>query len=520
MTMRECISIRDRLVELSTTAPADAALQFPDDGLSIDYATLTRDVSRTVRLLESIGVKRGDRVAMLLPNCYETVLIWYACDIIGAIECPLNFFADESVLSKQIEMLDPTVVFATEGVWTPLLSATVPARTHLLQDDSPTSFYELIGDLTGPSLSAIDLSWQDESDPVVIFGTSGTTGVPKGAMLSRRNATETARTWIKLTDATSDDVLFNPLSLWHGNTQFMTVLGALELGTSAVIPRKFSASRFWSQVAETGTTTVNYHASMLGILLKRGIPEDVEHRVRILVGGGCDSGTIDRWTRATGVEVLELYGLTEYMLSLSNPRSAPKPDSCGPVTWNFEARVVDDHDHPVSAGEAGELLLRPKYPYCGLLGYWNDDAATVKANRNLWFHTGDIVVMDDDGYVFFKDRKGDFIRISGENVASRDIETVAMSCDWVEEAAAVGVRGEFADEVVKLLVVPRAEPDIDDLVVRLERNLPKYAVPRYLEVRDALPLNSSQRVRKGLLRGESNETAIDLLQRRKGREVT
>lgn len=503
------IEIRRKLLEHANRQPNKTALVFPDDDRSVNYAQFADDVAAVAATLSSKGVGRQTRVAILLPNSYQTVLAWFATNILGGIECPLGYFLEAESVAKQLELIDPDIVIAERSKWSADFSDP-DILTLLIDDVAGDDLAEFVG-TDRIDLDSVDDAWQRADDTVAIFATSGTTGIPKGVTIPRRYASETSWTWIRLAAAVPDDVMYNPLSLWHGNTQFMTVLAALDLGATAVVPRKFSASRFWEHVRTYGVTTVNYHASMLGILLKRGIdPTQMGRSMRLMVGGGCPATTLEEFERETGVRILELYGLTEFMLTLSNAIDTRRVGSCGRVTDNFEVQVVDENDEPVPVGTAGQLVIRPRVPSASFGGYWRNEHATVSATRNLWFHTGDIVQMDNDGYVFFIDRAGNYIRKSGENIPASSIEETAKRCAWVEEAAAVGVPGEFGDEDIKLVVVPgAAQGSVEALLDVLSRELPPYAVPRYIEIRDRLPMNSSLRVVKGELRSIDAAEVID-----------
>jgi crotonobetaine/carnitine-CoA ligase len=507
------LSVHERLTHWNEATRDKVALAFPDDDQEVTYGELCSDVARMANLLKGLEGRRSARVAIYLPNQYELVVTWLAADVAGLIECPLNFFLGPSAIAGQIELIEPAVIVADAVAW-----AAVPysGNAHVVEvgalDPPPPGQRVQVEGLydQAADLSAFDVEHHVNSDVVSILGTSGTTGRPKGAMVSRHYASETARTFQRLSGASSNDVLYNPLSLWHGNTQYMAVLAALDLGASAVIPRKFSASRFWDQVARSGATIVNYHASMLGILLKRGVAGVPSHNVRLVVGGGAAALTVLDFQRATSIEVLELYGLTEFMLSLSNRRGDYREGSCGQVTPNFQGMLVDVDDNPVPIGVEGELVLRPNRPLVSFSGYWNNPAAMVQATRNLWFHTGDIFVQDAEGYLYFRDRAGNFIRKSGENVAADSIERVALLHRQVDYAAAVGVPGDFADEEIKLVIVTQGELMLPELIALLEAELPPYAVPRFIELRDSLPVNSSLRVQKGELRAGAAGRVVDI----------
>jgi crotonobetaine/carnitine-CoA ligase len=180
------------------------------------------------------------------------------------------------------------------------------------------------------------------------------------------------------------------------------------------------------------------------------------------------------------------------------------PGTCGLPTDGFECRLVDELDQPVAPGEVGELVCRPLAPWSTSLGYWERPGATLKAWRNLWLHTGDLLRMDDAGWYYFVDRKKDVIRRKGENISSVEVENTCMQLPGVAECAAYGIESLLSEEDVAIALVPEDAAAIrpEEILQELTGELPQYAMPSYIRVLDDLPKTSTGKVRKEILRAE------------------
>jgi crotonobetaine/carnitine-CoA ligase len=212
------------------------------------------------------------------------------------------------------------------------------------------------------------------------------------------------------------------------------------------------------------------------------------------------------------IKCTELYGLTDANLPLGVPHGENRPGSCGVPVPGWECRLVDDYDEEVEPGEPGQLVVRPTRPWVGQLGYWRMPEATVAAWQNLWFHTGDLMRQDEDGWFYFLDRSKDAIRRSGENISSYEVEQVLLSHPAVFEAAVYAVRAELAEDEVMAAVVlePGKETTPEEILKWCEPKLAYFAVPRYLDIRTSIPKTQTEKVQKQILRNEGvTPTAYD-----------
>ena len=341
-----------------------------------------------------------------------------------------------------------------------------------------------------------------------ILYTSGTTGPPKGVMLSHRAYLNSARHFAEeMVQATPDDVLYTALPLFHINAQAHTVLAAIHLNATMAIGERFSASGFWDDVRRHGATLFNSLAAMIPILCKQpASPRDRDHRARLTA---CAATPRDVWLafeRRFGVRIVEGYGLTETAgFCVANPLEATassrgtrprvgvRVGSIGrPMSW-IEARV-----------EEREILLRAREPHLFMEGYYRMPEQTAEAMRGGWFHSGDAGRADADGYLYFVDRIKQSIRRRGENISSWEVEKVVNAHPKVLESAAVGHPSDLGEEDVRIVVVPRPGEAIDpvEIVRWCEERMAYFMVPRYVELRDALPKTATERVEKYRLKQE------------------
>ncbi|HEV2369478.1 MAG TPA: AMP-binding protein, partial [Acidimicrobiales bacterium] len=282
----------------------------------------------------------------------------------------------------------------------------------------------------------------------------------------------------------------------------LTFFAAVLSGAHAVIGRHFSATRFWMDAHDHGATVISLMGSMAPILWKQDPSAlDRDHRVRLAVVAPTPK-YVTEFEARFGLRCTEMYGLTDVGLPLGIPAGARRPGSCGRPTPPWQCAIVDDEDNVLPVGEVGELVLRPRRPWAGSLGYWEMPEATVEANRNLWFHTGDRMRSDEEGWFYFVDRKKDAIRRSGENISSFEVEQVILGHPAVAEVAVYPVPSDLAeDEVMAALVLhPGAELDLEQLLAYCGQMLPPFALPRFVDVLAALPKTETQKVQKEALR--------------------
>jgi crotonobetaine/carnitine-CoA ligase len=275
-----------------------------------------------------------------------------------------------------------------------------------------------------------------------------------------------------------------------------------------VIERKFSVSNFWPEVTRTGATMVSMLGS-LAILIANADdhPEQRGHKLRLCAAAPMPPDTDKAWGERFGCKTFSAgYGLTEAsLISMLDAGEPNKPGAAGkPNFHDFDVQLVDDDDVEVAAGEVGEIVCRPKAPNLMFTGYWNRPDATVEATRNLWFHTGDLGRIDDDGFIFFVDRKKDALRRRGENISSFEMEKTLYGHSALRDVAVHAVPSDLGEDDVKITVVLQDDAQLteEELCRWMAERVPYFAIPRYVEFRDDLPRNPVGRVLKYQLRDE------------------
>jgi crotonobetaine/carnitine-CoA ligase len=486
------------------------------EGFTYTAAEMDRAANRVAHALAGIGVRHGDRVATLLENGPEQVISFFAALKLGAIQVPINTAYKGDFLRHQLADSGARVFivqgdFASRGAEV-ISSAATPDLEHAIVVGAPDAVIDAVPTTSWADLgdddSSIDASEVRPSDLACFIYTAGTTGPSKGCMLPQNYivslADQIARAWQRR----PDDIVLTPLPLFHFNAIAVCVVGSLVTGGSAAIERRFSVSNFWPEVKRTGATMVSMLGS-LAILIANADdhPDQMGHQLRLCAAAPMPPDTDRAWQERFGCKTFSGgYGLTE--ASLVTMLDAGEPNKSGamgkPNEHEFEVRIVDDDDNEVAVGEVGEIVCRPNGPSLMFAGYWNRPDATVEATRNLWFHTGDLGRIDEDGYAYFVDRKKDALRRRGENISSFEMEKVLYGHEAVRDVAVHAVASPMGEDDVKVTVVLQegAQLSEEELCRWVAARVPYFAIPRYVEFRDDLPRNPVGRVLKYELRAD------------------
>jgi crotonobetaine/carnitine-CoA ligase len=332
--------------------------------------------------------------------------------------------------------------------------------------------------------------------------TSGTTGAPKG-VVSRYKGTDLAGIRLLGSLLQPDEVPYTCLPLFHANALFLTTIRSLVLGLPMALSRRFSASRFWDEMRRYGVTTFNALGAMIPILMKQPEREnDRNNKVRVVFSAACPASVWEAFEKRFGVRIVEAYGAVDgggFMVI--NFGNAPKGSFGKPTT---RVRVVDDEGKDVPVGQPGELLFevddakRRKVEY-----YKNEEASTAKI-RAGWLYTGDLVYSDENGNLYFVDRKTDCLRRRGENISSWEVEREINAHPAVLESAVFGVPSELGEDEVMAVVVLNQDQTLTpgELIAHCEGRMARFMVPRYVEFRASLPKTETHRVQKGALKRE------------------
>jgi crotonobetaine/carnitine-CoA ligase len=518
---RSQTTVLEALARRLETDPDGPYLDFANtDTGSVQYTARQMDAesTRLAHALTGLGVGHGDRVATLLENRAEQVVSFFAALKLGAVQVPINTGYKGEFLRHQLADSGAAVFivqgdFASRAVET-IGADTTPDVRHGIVVDRPDAVIDAVPTvawadaLAGADDAPIDTSQVRPSDLACFIYTAGTTGPSKGCMLPQNYIVSLAEQVERAWQRRSDDIVLTPLPLFHFNAISIAVVGTLVAGGSAVIERKFSVSNFWPEVKRTGATMVSMLGS-LAILIANADdhPDQRGHKLRLCAAAPMPPDTDAAWGSRFGCKTFSAgYGLTEAsLISMLDAGEPNKPGAAGKANLHdFDVRIVDDDDVAVGTDEVGEIVCRPNGPNLMFAGYWNRSDATVEATRNLWFHTGDLGRIDDDGYLFFVDRKKDALRRRGENISSFEMEKTLFGHPALRDAAVHAVPSELGEDDVKITVVlqDNAQLTEEELCRWMAERVPYFAIPRYVEFRDDLPRNPVGRVLKYQLREE------------------
>jgi acyl-CoA synthetase (AMP-forming)/AMP-acid ligase II len=499
-----------------------AAVRWPDRPAWIEPdATITFQeaearVNRLAHALAALGARRGERVAMLVPNCHEGLETMLAPMKAGMAVVPMNARLHPDEHAYMIRNADAAVLVYGEefrdhlaGVRDQLTSV---RRFVCIGRGAPgdLAFEEVMaGQLDTPPDVAID-----PADVAWLFYTSGTTGRPKGAMLTHRSLLAMVQAMLLDIDpAQPGDVLLHAAAITHGSGAAM--FHQIARGGANAFPatKSFDPPKIFAAIERHRVTTMFLVPTMIHLLAES--PDrsryDLSSLHTVFYGGApMYVEQLHAALRAFGPIFVQLFGQGEAPMACT---SLPKAEhvtgddpvklrrlaSAGRETTAMHVRVVDDEDRTVPRGTMGEIVARGDLV---MKGYWADPEATAATLRNGWLHTGDIGFMDDDGYVFITDRKKDMIISGGSNIYPREVEEVICRHPAVFEVAVIGVPDVKWGETVKAVVVPRPDARLTeaDIVDHCRQHLASYKKPQSVEFIDALPKNAYGKILKRELR--------------------
>jgi len=477
------------------------------EGPKITHGELLDRSQRVAGALREAGVVPGDRVAIMVGNRPEFLYAYLAAAMLGAVSVPLNTALRGDLLEYVLQSVGPCRLVVEDdfaGVALPAADATGSVSAIWVVGAARpgvAAFGEL---LTGQPIteSFPAQPW----DLVSILFTSGTTGRSKGVMWSHATAVAFSENATWAMGYTADDVIYTCLPLFHINALFTAFFAGIQNDAPIVVSPRFSARRYWTEVTEYRATVTNMLGAIGAILWKQPVhPSERQHRLRLAMSTPSPAGYSEDFEERFGLRLTECYGSTDTGIPIAVPHgSRRRHGSCGVVAPGWEVDLVDEHDNPVGAMTAGELVTRPSRPFVGQLGYWNQPDKTWEAHRNAWFHTGDVLLRDEEGWFYFRGRVKDALRVSGENVSSFEVEQALEAHPDVVEVAVYGVPSELGEDCVMAAVVLKADSTLgpESLVDFVTPRLPYFAVPRYLRVVNALPKTSTQKILKQGLREE------------------
>ena len=451
----------------------------------VTYEQLAQAAARVAGALKQRGVQPGDRVATMLPTGPEYVKTWWGIVWAGAVDVPVNTDFKGEFLHHIVR-----------GSGAKLLIVDPRLRDRVDPDIETVDPKDLQGD-------PVPRARRRERDLLYVMYTSGTTGRAKGVMHANRSALWNAAAWIDILGLTERDVAYSMFPIFHVTARSAVVTATLWAGGRVHLADRFSVTRFWDEIRAAEATWFGYMGIVIHLLhAQPPRADDANNAVTRAFGAAAPPSIMDAFEARFGMKLIEVYGSTE-LGPASAPRNATrKPGTMGLPCPHLLVEVHDENDNVLPPNTPGEIVARPAEPYAMALGYWNEPRATLDAFRNLWFHTGDGGYLDDEGYVVFTDRVKDSLRRRGENISSFEVERIVQRHPDVLECAAYAVPSELTEDEVMIAVVAHAGRtiDVDHLTAFCVDELPRFMVPRYVRVMDALPKTPSQRIEKYRLR--------------------
>ena len=466
---------------------------------TLTYGELAREVDRVAAGLQSLGVAPGDRVAIAMHNVPHFAYAYFGILRAGAVAVPLNAMLTEREVYKILTDSGASVVLGA-GPFGDLAAAAVDGLASV-QHVILAGEWDRLGAL-GAEPQATDAG---DDDIAVLAYTSGTTGEPKGAMLSHANLRANLDQQMRVPETvTESDVVLLALPLFHIFGLNVTLGLTLMNGATGVIVERFEPVEVLRSIQDHRVTVLFGAPPMYTAWEETpGADQYDVSSVRLAVSGAAPLAgqTLEAFRDVFGVDIFEGYGLTETAPTLTSNRmaSGPRANSIGKPLPDVELRLIDEHGEDVELGDTGEIVVRGPNVF---KGYWKREEDTAAAFHDGWFRTGDVAVMDEEGYLYLVDRKRDLIIVSGFNVFPSEVETALLQNPKVQTAAVVGVPHPYTGEAVKAFVVLEAGKDATEaeLLADAERRVARFKCPRSIEIVEELPQMPTGKVLRRALR--------------------
>jgi crotonobetaine/carnitine-CoA ligase len=484
---------------------------------NVTYGELNEKANRIANILiHRMGIQKGDKVAVMLPNCADYVIVQFGVARTGGVQVPINTEATEDLLTHFLNLSDAGTLLI-DNQYLHLFQPIQDQLRHLKkiivypkksgnEESILTKGYEFVSyqDLLNGEKPLPQIVIE-RSDPVDIFFTSGTTGVSKGVVLPHNHHYHFGAIIVDWAKLGPEDVFYICLPLYHGVTQYMSVMPAMLAEGAIAIVDRFSASRYWDDMRRYRATATWAVYTMPAVLMKQSeMKTDADNPLRAFCTIGIAPNLVKPFEKRFGLNIIDMYGSTEQEAIAFTPYDEKRYGAVGPINKKcFDVRIVDSNDDELPAGETGEIVSRPKESYIQMMEYYNMPEETLKMFRNLWMHSGDLGYIQDD-WLYFVGREKDAIRRRGENISSFEVERVIVSNADVKECAAIPIPTELGEDEIKAVIVLNDENTLtpQELLVFCQDKMPKYMVPRYIEIKESLPKTPTEKIEKVKLKEE------------------
>jgi len=483
-------------------------LTIAETGLTLSYGEFETLTNRLANGLRERVYDDLSYVAILAENGFEYLAASYALKKVNAVEVSINRAMLGAPLARMINQTKAQVLI-TSGAHLEALHQIRDDIRHLrtlIMIDGMVEARDLFPELEIIRFDDV-LSERDEhivsaardTDTATILFTSGTTGISKGCLLSHRYAVRTAENMIEPYRLTQDDCGYSPYPLSHIGPAYYDVLPMMMVGGRVVLRERFSLSSFWPEIKKYGVTWFMMLGSVQQLLWANPpCPEETEHKVTRCWSAPAPVPKKDFDARFK----LHLIPGGGYGSTDAGWVVVPQWDHPGGIVLpHFDIAIVDEHDDPLPANTPGELVIRPLEPGVMSDGYFGMPERTLESRRNLWFHTGDVGRVDEEGHFYFMHRISERIRVKGEMVSGYEVEEGALTHPSIADCAAIGVPGEMGEEDIKLFVVkkPGGELTVECLRRHCAENMAKFMVPKHIAFLENMPRTPTGKPEKGKL---------------------
>jgi long-chain acyl-CoA synthetase len=473
----------------------------PEPGLRLSYGQLQENSIRFGKYLAKMGLEKGDKVSFMLANGYQAAKIFLGTMYGGFVVAPLNLLAQPSQLAYVLEHSDTQVVFYSEDQKERLMDAAAKVARDITLIEIDNDAESIIPE--GEDFKGLSLPEVEENDDALLLYTSGTTGVPKGVILSHKNMVAGGEYTTLSHELTPEDRALCSLPLYHINGEVVTAVTPLVSGSSVVIPRKFSTSNFWELISEYRCTWFSVVPTMISYLCSATDLEGKDYKLDQFRFGRSASSALPPSLHHTfeekfGISIVETMGLTETAAPVfSNPMDPKlrKYGSPGQAVGNT-AKIIDEKGDELPRGEQGEIMIKGDNV---MKGYYKAPDITEKTlGSDGWLHTGDLGYMDEDGFVFVTGRIKELIIKGGENIAPKEIDEALYQHKAVLDAAAVGIPDDtYGEEIMACVTLqPGSSVTEEALLEHCLELLGKFKTPKTIKLMDELPKGPSGKIQR------------------------
>jgi crotonobetaine/carnitine-CoA ligase len=529
---RAPVSLFERCAQGDGIAAIDA-----NSGISYTYAQLAAGARRVAQALVEVGVGPGDRVAWSAPTGVDAIAIWMGIAQTGAVDVGIGDVLKGRMLDHVLTDSAPKAIISHAGVQQGISG--LPAERcrsfgawlHVASDpdEGPAPEGQVRLDPWSTTETIFEPVPPRPEDPATITYTSGTTGASKGVILCHQHQFFAGANLAEQFRVGLEARLYH-YSPFNHVTGRQLVIASMLVGGTLIMRERFRLDQFWDDINAYGVTHSITLGSAVPLLLDQKGP-DVRNdgSLQYVWASPAMPKLYREFADRFRLCVCSPYGSTEVGIVVAPaliPDKPGPPGNCGRRSKYFDLEILDDQDEPCPPGTVGEIAVRPKRPWTTFLGYLNRDASTLETTRNLWYHSGDLGWMDEEGHLFFVDRKQDFMRVKGENVSSAELEQILVVHPAVADCAVVPVGTNVGEADVLAVVVASSngngEFDPETFFTWCADEVPHYMVPRYIRIVPDMPRGHSGKVEKhklradGVVEGTWDATAEGLRATRRG----